>query len=127
MKVGKRILAGASAMATFLVVAASPVMAQSYYSDYYSAYDSPASTAGVLGFGLLWCCFAIIPLVIGLVLAYVVYKDAQKNKVENPILWGIITFFFNIIGLLIYFLAIKPEAVKKNEVEAIAKPEVKKE
>jgi hypothetical protein len=41
------------------------------------------------------------------------YSDAKKNNVENPVLWGILGFT-GLIGLLIYFLVIRPEAIKKN-------------
>lgn len=53
------------------------------------------------------CC----GLLIAAGLAYLVYSDAKKNNVPNGVLWAVLTFFFGIIPLLIYFLAIK----KKKE------------
>jgi len=55
-------------------------------------------------------------MIIVIALAYYVYKDAVKYEVENPGLWALLTLFTGgVIGILIYFLAIRPEAVKKME------------
>lgn len=92
------------------------VSANGYYYDYTTdAAADAAAASGFFGLSLIYiCCVCLVPLIVGGVLAYVVYKDAKKNNVENPALWAILTFFFSLIGLLVYFLAIRPEAIKKN-------------
>src|SRR5690606_27109507 len=92
----------------------STVLASGY--DYYYTTAANPKEFGFLTAGLLiyFLCICLIPLVIGAILAVVVYKDAKKNNVENPILWAILTFLFSIIGLLVYFLAIRPEAIRRN-------------
>ena len=61
-------------------------------------------TAGSI-IGLFFSCFCwIIGLVIDIVLAWWVYNDAKKRGNPNAILWAILTFFFNLLGLLLYFL-----------------------
>lgn len=95
-----------------------------YDYDYYYDVAADSTAAGLFGLGSLAyiCCVCILPLVLGAVLAYIVYKDAQKNQVENAALWAILTFFFSLIGLLVYFLAIRPEAIKKMEGRSGATP-----
>ena len=77
------------------------------------AQGEPEAAAATLGIMLLTC---VCPLVIGLAVAggisYFVYTDAVKNRVENPGLWALVCFFTGLIGLLIYFLAIRPKYVK---------------
>lgn len=96
---------------------ATPALAQSNSDDYYTTYDSTydntlsnGAAAGIFGVTF------IIPLCCGLLIAggiaYFVYSDAKKNNVENPVLWAVITFFTGLIGLLIYFLAIRPKATE---------------
>jgi len=120
MKLGKTLAVVATGVGYTL--ASTPVLAQSYdYYTYSAASDAAASS--VFGFGmLLSCCIPLFAIVICAVLAYVVYKDAQKNKVENPALWAILTLFFSVIGLLVYFLAIRPEAIKKMQGVQPAQP-----
>jgi len=132
----------------FVTVGAVPAMAQTYddsyydysYEDYeaylddaYNAYAdyaeaSTVAATGIASWGIasiaLACCSVVVGLAIMIGMTYWVYKDAKKNRVENEILWAAITFFTGIIGLLIYVLAIRPEAVKKM---GGAKPEPAKE
>jgi hypothetical protein len=119
-KITKVVGAGAT-FATF-AMAAAPVAASGY--DYY--YTSSAADAS---FGLMsaaiWLCACCVPFLFGLVLGYVVYKDAKKNGVDNPALWGILTFFFTLVGVLVYYLAIKPDAMKKKSPVAQAVEKVK--
>jgi hypothetical protein len=61
------------------------------------------------------CCSVLIAFLIPFAFAYWVYNDAVKNNVENPMLWAVVTFFFTLIGLLIYLLAIRPDAIKSAE------------
>jgi Na+/proline symporter len=106
------------------------VLAESYDYEYdWNTSDDAAEGFLGLGFGLLWLCFVCcLPIIISSVLAYIVYKDAKKNNVENGPLWAVLTFFFNLIGILVYFLAIRPEALKKSEgVKSEVKSEPKKE
>jgi len=42
-----------------------------------------------------------------------VYNDAVKNNVENPGLWALVTFLTGVIGILIYFLAIRNQTTNK--------------
>lgn len=108
----KAATAGATVAGASVALAQS-VSAQGYY---YTTSDLGGAYAG-LAFGsiLLYCCILCVPLIIWAVVSYLVYKDAVKNNVDNAALWGILVFFFSIVGILIYFLAIRPEAIKKNE------------
>ncbi len=108
-------VAGASATFVTSAFLATPVLASGYTYDYYTSTSDAAAATGFLGLGFVYiCCVCLIPLIIDAVLSYVVYKDAKKNNVENPILWALITFFLPLVGILVYFLAIRPEALKKN-------------
>jgi formate-dependent nitrite reductase membrane component NrfD len=108
-KLLSRIVAAVSAIAAYTMLA-TPAFAQSYYYD--STATAADATAGVIGLAI-WACICCVGLIVPLGLAYWVYKDAEKNKVENPILWAVLTFFFTLVGLLVYLLAIRPEAMKK--------------
>lgn len=39
-----------------------------------------------------------------LILAYVVYRDAQSKGDENAVLWFMLVFFSSVIGVVIYFI-----------------------
>ena len=81
-----------------------------YYDSVYSTSDAAAISAiygGSMLVYLLCCCFW---LVIALVISYLVYKDAQKNNVDNPMLWAIVTFFLGLIGVVIYLLVARNNA-----------------
>lgn len=113
--VSKVVAAGATIVGSSIAFA-STVAAQRYTYDY--TYDATEEAAGgvIASMGILfYCCILCIPLLVLFGFAYWVYKDATKYKVENPALWGLLTFCTGIVGLLIYFLAIRPEAVKKLE------------
>ena len=122
-KLSQRIMGSAFAISliSFLV----PVLAhaQTYrYTDTYTMDDAGGAVAlggAVIIFYLIGCC---ISLSIPIICAVVVYRDAKKNNVENAILWVLLSFFFSIIGLLVYFLAIKPEAVRKNQMVSQTTP-----
>lgn len=45
----------------------------------------------------------IFAVIVSLVLAYFIGRDADKNKL-NPWVWGIFTFFLNIFALPLYFI-----------------------
>lgn len=112
----KAIAVGATVVGSSIAFATT-VAAQTYSYDYtpYTATDAAAgglfASAGIA----IYCCIACIPLIILIALAYYVFKDAKKYEVDNAALWAALTFFTGIIGLLIYFLAIRPDAVKKME------------
>ncbi|MFS8130450.1 MAG: hypothetical protein ACMG57_00575 [Candidatus Dojkabacteria bacterium] len=122
-KTFSRILAAASAVVAFTLLA-TPAFAQSYVYDYgTTAADATAATAGV-GLSLVWAlCVCCVPLIIDSVLAYLVYKDAKKHNIENPALWAALTFFFTLIGLLVYYLVPRTEAMKKMEGKSEKKAE----
>jgi len=115
MKILNKIAAASVTFAVTSSVLITTVAAQSYDSTYYRSTDS-AANAG-LGIGVLafYCCICLISLLVPTAIAYFVYKDAVRNEVDNPILWAILTFFLTVVGLLIYFLAIRPDAIKQKE------------
>jgi uncharacterized membrane protein YidH (DUF202 family) len=43
-------------------------------------------------------------LVLWVGLAYWVYRDASKRNMDNAAIWGIVTFFIGIFGIVIYLL-----------------------
>lgn len=113
-KTFSRILAGATAAVAF-TLAATPAFAQSYYDYTYSAGDAAAATA-FGGLSFVWAiCVCCVPLIVDSVIAYLVYKDAKKHNIENAGLWAALCFFFTVIGLLVYFLVPRAEAMKKKE------------
>ena len=86
---------------------------------------SVEEVGGVLGglsvtLVLVICCSLCLGFIVPLILAILVYKDATKNNIENAVLWAIIAFIFNIVGTLIYFFLIRPEAIKKNQTPPVA-------
>lgn len=93
------------------------LLAQAGYDyDLYTDYtvDSAAGLGVFFASAGIWLVCCCIGLIINIALAYLVYSDAKKNNVENGMLWAVVTFFFTLIGLLVYFLAIRPEAMKKG-------------
>ncbi|MCS7317379.1 MAG: hypothetical protein NZZ41_03540 [Candidatus Dojkabacteria bacterium] len=87
------------------------VFAQSYTNM--KSYDFSTDVQdGIVGltamiFYTCCCCILLIPW---LYICYWVYVDSKKLNVENSILWVLLTLFTGIVGLLIYLLAIRPEA-----------------
>lgn len=98
--------------AFFTVVSTINVVSASYHNE------PGDDVAGIIGFMFI-CGFYIFilmcPFIINLALAYYVYNDAVKMKIDNPMLWAIVTFFFNVIGLVIYYLGIRQDAIRKQE------------
>jgi len=77
--------------------------------------SSSGGSAGASIVCLLLQCF--IPLVIwGIWIAVSVWvkNDAEAAGVDNPMLWAVLTFFFGIVVLIIYLVAIKPNALKNK-------------
>ncbi len=116
----RKVILGAVGGVATLLTLATAVQANGY--NYYPvttdlSTSAAASSMGLAGAGIslvIWCCVALVFLLVPIVLAIIVYKDAMKNNVENAVLWALLTFFFNIVGLLVYYLAIRPEALKKG-------------
>jgi len=103
---------------TLLIVFSSLTAAQ--YDDMNDFNFSEHRFAGqefldIFGFGLMICFLVFIsPLIIGVILAIWIYKDANKRGKEG-IIWAIIlvlvTLFLSFIGLiiiLVVWLAIRP-------------------
>jgi len=87
------------------VFAASVVLPVNAQSDWDWDYSSSSTDDGVAGMSLIiWCCCFAVMLIVPIALAFFVYSDAQKNNVDNPILWALIVFIFGLLGLLIYLL-----------------------
>ena len=61
------------------------------------------SGVGLVG-GLFGCVCWLIGLVIDLAIVYWVYTDAKKRGNPNAVLWAVLTFFFTLIGLILYLL-----------------------
>jgi hypothetical protein len=78
-----------------------PTIASAYYYDE-PYYDEPF----FWGLSGIFCLIIIIPLIIFIVLAIWVYKDAERRG-SSGILWLIIVFFTGIIGLIIW-LVVRP-------------------
>ena len=74
-----------------------------------------AAAGGMMAFGCIcWVVIMLIAFAVPVGLAYFVYSDAQKNGVENGILWALITFITWPIGLLVYFLGKFPCFPERN-------------
>lgn len=112
----QKLLGGAGAFSVASVLATVVAHAQTatpYYDDYVYA-TTAADTAFLGGFTLMYVCFCCVAILVPIACAVIVYKDAMKFKIDNAVLWAVLAFFFPIIGLLVYFLAIKPDAVRKQ-------------
>lgn len=57
-------------------------------------------------------------VILPVALAYIVYRDASNNNVDVPFIWALVTFFMPFIGILIYFLAVRP-GYKVNQTDPI--------
>ena len=69
---------------------------------------STSSDGAVAGMSIIiWCCCIGLSMLIPIAISYLVYKDAVKSGVDNPMLWALIVFFTGLIGLLVYFLVAK--------------------
>jgi Na+/proline symporter len=95
------------------ILGASVATASYRYSSYNSS-SSPEEAAAVMvfmGFIFLFVCMiSLVSFAVQFLIAYLVYRDAQKNRVDNPILWAAITFFSWWLGLLLYFFVAKQQA-----------------
>ncbi len=83
-------------------------LAQSTTTDTSS---SSSSGAGILCF-LMQCIIPLIVWIAWLMVSIWVKNDAEAAGVDNPMLWAVLTFFFGIVVLIIYLVAIKPKALE---------------
>lgn len=74
--------------------------------DNYGDYQDQAAGFALLGLGLV-CIIPIIWLIIAIVIAIWVYKDAEKRG-KSGALWLIIVILTGIIGLIIWFVIRPP-------------------
>src|SRR5436305_1984072 len=86
----------ALALAASLVLAGLPMLA-------FAQTDTTNAAAAV--FAIPFSCFCyLIGLVIDIAITYWVYTDAKKRGNPNAVLWAVVTFFFTLIGLILYVL-----------------------
>ena len=84
------------ALLTGLALAAMPVLAFAQTGD--------DGTAAIFGGGIVSCICGLLGLAIAVGAAYWVYNDAKKRGNPNAVLWAVLTFFFTLIGLILYFV-----------------------
>jgi len=84
-----------------------------YDYDYYSADDA----AGLALFGGLMCVVWVVVLVIGILIAVWVYRDAEKRG-SSGVLWLIICLLTGIIGLIIWLVVRPPIGGKPGSAKA---------
>jgi thiol:disulfide interchange protein len=77
-----------------------------YYED-----DDNADKEGALacamcgGVGLV---FFLIPLALSAIIAWWIHRDATRSGNPNAVLWAVLGFFLNVVGLIIY-LIVRPK------------------
>ena len=79
-----------------LALSALPVLAFAQSDD-----GSGAAAAIVLGF---YCVCLLVWLAVVIGITYWIYNDAKKRANPNAVLWAVVGFFLNIVGLLLYIL-----------------------
>jgi hypothetical protein len=73
-----------------------------YFEDDDEAQDGALACGVCGGIGLI---FFVLPLLISIGIAWWIYKDATRRENPQAVLWAVLGFFFNIIGLIIYLIA----------------------
>jgi hypothetical protein len=76
--------------------------------------NDPSTDGAVGAICLIYLCALSIPMIIWIVAAIFIYKDATKLNVENAWVWGLLTFLTGVIGLIIYLAVIRPKAKEKQ-------------
>jgi len=94
------------------LVMSSAVMAQDPYD--FSSYETDAGALAILG-GIM-CILPIIWLVIAILIAIWVYRDAEKRG-SSGALWLVIVIFTGIIGLIIWLVVRPPIGGKPASAE----------
>lgn len=56
------------------------------------------------GIGFAFVIVALLMLVLSIVIPLWVYSDAQRNSSDSALLWALVVFFGNLLGLLLYLL-----------------------
>jgi hypothetical protein len=84
------------ALITGLALAAMPALAFAQTTD-------DGGLIALFG-GTVGCVCALIGFIIQIAITYWVYNDAKKNGNPNAVLWGVLTFFFTLIGLILYLV-----------------------
>ncbi len=106
----KKLAIMALACIVLSVAVAAVASAQDDYWDYYGDdYIAP----GLLGLTGAMCFIPLVFLIIGIVLAIWVYKDAQKRG-SSGALWLIIVLLTGIIGLIIWLVVRPPIGGEKK-------------
>lgn len=84
------------------------------YDDWDNFWDDSEAAAGwaFLGLGMV-CIFSLIWIVIAILIAIWVYKDAEKRG-SSGVLWLIIVILTGIIGLIIWLVIRPPVGGKKT-------------
>lgn len=108
----QKLLGGATVFAILSSISTVVIHARTYTTT-----TTDTGTVGIFVTLFYVCCLLCLGLLyaaIPIACAVVVFRDAKKNKVEHRYFWTIFTLLFNVIGLIIYFLAIRPEYIRKN-------------
>ncbi|RLF59037.1 MAG: hypothetical protein DRN27_03780 [Thermoplasmata archaeon] len=103
---------------TLVFVATAMVSAQDDYYDDWSYEGDPTAPWAALGlFTGVMCIIPIVMIILGIVLAIWVYKDAEKRD-SSGALWLIIVLITGILGLIIWLVVRPPIGGKKAETTA---------
>lgn len=71
--------------------------------------DDPSQDAVACGIcGGIGLLFFVLPLAISIGIAWWIYRDANQRGNPQAVLWAVLGFFFNLIGLIIYLIARPP-------------------
>jgi len=88
-------------ISALLAIAAIPALAISHDVD---DEEMRAACGVCAGVALL---VPLVMLVTSVIIAVWVYRDAEDRGDRNAVLWSVLGFIFNLVGLLIYLLARK--------------------
>jgi len=64
---------------------------------------------------LIQVIVALVVILLWIIPAVLVFRDAKKNKIDPPVLWAIVVFFAIIIGLVAYLIVRNLKRGKENE------------
>jgi len=118
VKFFSKFLSVSAILLSYFITAVSAVSAQGFDYSYDFDLNNPLGAGVVTAAGytiFVIICSCCIPLIVLAVIGFIIYKDAKKNEVNNPMLWAIICAITGIIGLLIYLLSVRPDAIKAKE------------